>query len=363
MMLVPEMKARLEEEYPLQVKEVTVEAPHLYRVRMEQGEGRLVRVGIKPSQLIVAYTVVDHLRERGFLQMLQIMLTRSGEPYFEYANRYWILMEWVAGRQPELTRLGDVERVTRELARMHRYMAGMYPPIGEKGAQGWDDWPETVIQGRNLLELYTHRVLRQSIRSEFDQILVQAREVLLERMNRAVELAHSLSCRQMMLTEREERSFALQQVKEKELLLGFDGRIYLVQPWNVQYDVRVKDLGRWLKRLMKEHLSYQDQIPQVMAWYEEERPLSRGEREWLLSYLLYPARVMKILERYILRKRRWTEEGYVQKLREALRGVEREMKAYIGVAEYFFGDGLTETSVVDQKQIEILGSGGLASSR
>lgn len=335
MMTVVEMKERLLEEYPLQIQEIREVTSRLYRVRAEEGEWRLVQVHVKPSKVIFAYTVVNHLTERGFAQVLQIGLTREGEPYFEYANRYWILLEWVQGSQPELMRLDEVECVTRELARMHRYMAGVYLEGAGKGKAAWTEWPETVVQGRNLLEIYMRRVLRQPLSSEFDRILVQARERLQERMDRAVELTHSPSCQQMIMTEQEERSMAWRWVREKEMLLGFDGRIYFTNPFQVHYDVRVKDLGRWIKRFIRKNPDFRTLLPRVLGWYEDERPLSRGEKEWLLSYLLYPGRVVKILERYVLRKRHWAEEGYVQKLQKALTGAAKEMDAYRVMARYF----------------------------
>lgn len=332
-----EMKARLEEEYPIGVEEIAGVTGHLYRVMGGEEEWRLVPVDARPSRLIFAYTVVNHLRERGFSQVLRLMLTRSGEPGFEYADRYWMLMSWVDGQPLELTRLDDVERVSRELARMHRYMAGVYPAAGVRQGCEWKEWPETIAQGRRLMEVYVNRVVKRGIASEFDRMLVRMKDSLLERTDRAVGLAQSVSSRQMMASEREERAVALRQIKEQEMILGFDGRIYFTDPLKVQYDVRVKDLGRWLRRLAKKHPAHRELLPQVVAWYEDERRLSRGEREWLLSYLLYPSRVMKVLERYILRKRHWAEEGYLRQLRKALAVTEREMEGYAAVAEYFRG--------------------------
>jgi hypothetical protein len=218
---------------------------------------------------------------------------------------------------------------------MHRYMEGFSPPVGGKGGHEWREWPELVVQGRDLLEFYTKWVMQQSVLSEFDQMLVEANDLLQQRIEQAAVLALSRSCQQMIVTEQEERSMALRDVKENEMLLGFDGRIYFVHPLTLHYDVRVKDLGRWLRRLAKKHPTDPVLLPRVVGWYEEERPLSRGEKEWLLSYLLYPIRVMKILERYVLRKRHWTEEGYIQKLGKALAGAEWEMAAYRVVAAYF----------------------------
>lgn len=329
------IKGYLEANYPMTVVGITPVTRNLFRVQTGNGYQRLARIHTKPSQLIFAYSAATMLRDRGFERVLHIYLTKEGQPFFEAEHSYWVLMDWVDGRNPEVRKSGDVEQVTRDLARLHRYMMGILPAAGGKSGNKWQDWPEKMMEGRKILQAYLKRARRSLAPSDFDKLLMKDNEDLAERIEQSLQFAMSLTCQQLMQDERNERAVAYQAIKEKEFLLGFDGRIYFLNPLKVEYDLRVKDLGDWIKRIVKKSPEYQALIPKVIQWYEEERPLSRGEKVWLLSYLLYPAKLVKIIERYMLKKKRWAEEGYVRKLRKSLELSAREMEAYYIAADCF----------------------------
>ncbi|AZR73770.1 hypothetical protein BBF96_10460 [Anoxybacter fermentans] len=336
-----QLKEVIEKNYPFKVIGITPVKGDQYRVETDQGYRRLARVQIKSSKLIFVYSVVTELRERGMNQVPVIYQTNEGRPNIQTEHSNWVLMDWVNGRTPELNVISDVKQITQDLALLHKYMSGISLESNGKGKEDWSKWPERLIEGRRIFNFYMEKIKSKSgSLSDFDQMFLKESLLLKERIEKAMELALSLSCQHLIQKEKNERSVTYHQMKEKEFLIGLDSRTYFINPLKVHYDLRVKDLGKWIKRLVKKVSSkrvLKRVIPQVINWYEEERSLSRGEKVWLLSYLLYPSKVVKMIDRYQLRKKNWSEEGYVRKLRKALEGAAREMKVYQEILKMFKG--------------------------
>lgn len=333
-MMAQQLKELLQANYAVEVVQVFPVTRDLFRVETKEGLRRLTRVRKKPSRLIFAYSAVSVLRERGFDQMLKIELTRDGEAYFQAENSYWVMMNWVDGRVPELERLSDVEQITRDLAKLHHVLSGILPINGEVSGKEWSKWPERLTQGQKHWQSYLRKIKPENL-SDFDQMALEKKDWLQMRIDRAAELASSLYCQKAMQTERDLMALAYSQMKEKHFLLGFDGRVYFVDPFDVRYSLRVRDLARWMKRVAKNFPEHAEVILKVMHWYEEERPLSVGERQMLLADLVFPAGLLKVIKRYSERKKRWPEEGYTRKLRRTLRSSLREFELYQTLASEF----------------------------
>lgn len=333
-MLAAQLKELLEKHYSLEVVRAFPVTRDLFRVETTDGLRRLTRVRTKPSRLIFAYSAVSVLRERGFDQMLKIELTRTGEAYFLAENSYWVMMNWVEGRVPELERLADVEQITRDLARLHHFLAGILPINGEVSGKEWSKWPEKLSSGQKHWQSYLRKLKPEDL-SDFDRMALDKKDWLQERIDRAAELVGSVNSQQALQSERELMALVYSQMKEKHFLLGFDGRVYFVDPFDVRYSLRVRDLARWVKRVAKNFPDHTEVILKVVRWYEEERPLSRGERQMLLADLVYPAGVLKVIKRYSDKKKRWPEEGYARKLRRTFCSSMREFELYQALAAEF----------------------------
>lgn len=340
MLGIEELHVLLEKEYNLQAEKINPVAQDAYRIKTEQGYFQLSRIMMKPKSLVFAYSVCQQLQERGLTQLPTFRVTQSGKPYFEAEGRYWILTQWVTGRKPELHQLKDVEEVTRALARLHCDLHGITSLEGGKGKKEWKKWGELVQRGKGIYEAYRKSLEEKASLTDFDQMVVERGREIDERLARVTQLVFSKSCQRLIKDEGEARAITYHTVKEKELLLGMDGQVYFTQPMRMCYDLRVKDLGKWLKRLIKKGAILEEMVPKVLSWYQAERPLSRGEKEWLLAYLLYPTKLLKMIERYFLKKKNWPEVGYVRKLRKAFQVADRELLAYQEVLIFF--DGLEE---------------------
>lgn len=324
----PELKAMVEKEYSLDVKNINLVAKDTYRVEADQGYFRLSRVMVKPKKLLFAHSISQGLLERGEQIIPLFFLNQAGLPYCELGGRYWILNEWVNGRNPELHQLKEVEQVTRSLARLHRWLYGIRLFEGSKGKKDWEKWQREMQRGKKIYDTYLKSLDEKKVLTDFDQMILKKSQEMNERLNRVSQLALSKSCQQLIKDEKEFRSIAYHMMKEKDMLLGLDGQIHFMQPFHMCYDLRVKDLGQWLKRLVKKGAILEEMVPKVISWYEAERPLSRGEKDWLLAYLLYPTKLLKMIERYYLKQKNWPEVGYVRKLRKALQVADRELLAY-----------------------------------
>lgn len=340
MLGIPELKAMVEKEYSLDVKKINLVDKNAYRVEADQGYFRLSCVLMKPKKLLFAYSISQGLQERGYRDFPIFCLNRDGKSYCKEEGRYWILTEWVNGRNPELHQLKDVEQVTRSLARLHRELHGITFLEGGKGKKDWEKWQEEMQREKKIYDTYLKSLDVKEVLTDFDQMILKKGREMDERLARVNQLAFSRSCQQLIRDEKEIRSIAYHLMKEKEMLLGLDGQIHFIQPFHMCYDLRVKDLGKWIKRLVKKGAILEEMVPKVISWYEAERPLSRGEKNWLLAYLLYPTKLLKMIERYYLNQKNWPEVGYVRKLRKALQVADRELLAYRELLLLF--DGLEE---------------------
>ncbi|MCK4260125.1 MAG: hypothetical protein KAX49_14190 [Halanaerobiales bacterium] len=323
-----QLKEVLGNNYSMQVFGIVPLDRDLYRIETDQGFKRLVRVQRKASRIRFSHSVIEALKDQGEEKLPVLTLTKTDEPYFKLENSNWIVLDWVNGRKPDLNKIQDIEQITRDLAKLHKNMNGVLPKGGSKVREKWDHWSKDVLHDLKFFKLFIAKIEKESSYSDFEEMILKNNEMIIQRLQQAKSLAYSKKCQKLIKKERKELGMIYQRINEKDLLFGFDGRIYFINPLWISYDVRVKDLGKWMERLIKKRPSLGKDIDQVVTWYEEERELNLGEKNWLLAFIIYPTKIMKVIERYYLHKKSWPEEGFVRKLRKALKVAEKEMEVY-----------------------------------
>lgn len=330
-----ELKRILEDGYSFQVLEIKPIKRDIYQLKTDCGYWRLIRVRLKPSKLNFAQSVTEALKQRDYHQLAQIYLTKNRQSYIEADYSFWVLSDWFNGREVNLHNLYEIELVTRGLAKLHSTLKEVGVGKKAKKTKGWNKWPETVLTSQKFFEAYLEKLARADTLTDFEQMVWDNSSSICHNIRFASRFASSKPCQQLIEEEAGQMSLIYRLMREDQIILGFDERVYFINPLKIQYDVRVKDLAIWIKRLAKKAITPKQTILQVIEWYAKERALSLGEEAWLSSYLYYPEKVFKVIDRYSGQKKAWPEEGYLRKLRKCLAKQKKEINIYQEMIQKF----------------------------
>lgn len=332
MVEIKKLKDMIEKNYPLKVNRIYPEKDNNYKVETDQGYRQLIPIRAKGKKIKFIESLITTLQKKGFKQIPELYLTKENTSFVKDDYTNWILFEWISGKTPDIDSKEVVEKITRSLARLHQMTVEI---DGDgKGKKEWTKWPKKLMEERREFYQYLMKVEKAGDLSDFDQMMVEKSEMIKRRLDLSKKWVFSLGSQNLINSERDNLAVTYHKMKEKELLVDLYGEIYFNNPVKMRYDIRVEDLITWIERLIKKvgkiHL-----IRDVVNWYSEERPLTRGEKEYLLSRLVYPKKVIKMVKRYHHDKKNWPEEGYVRKLSKALKRAEGEMKVYQELLKLF----------------------------
>lgn len=323
-----ELNTILHDNYPLQILKITPIKGDLFQLHTDCGYKRLTRVRLKPPKLNFAQSVVKDLRKIDYRQLAQIYPTESGQAYFSADYSHWILSDWINGRQINLGNWHELELVTRGLAKLHSALKQTGLGKVKKRKNSWNKWPEIVLSGQKFFRFYLQEIKRSRPLNDFQQVVLDHSTALEETIRSAAKYAYSRPCQDLIKREAEQQSLIYRLMREDQIWIDLAEQIYFINPLKMEYDVQVKDLAIWIKRIAKKTSAPQKTITQVIQWYNQERGLSSGEEAWLSSYLFYPEKVLKVIERYYSQKKAWPEEGYLRKLQKYLIKQQREIDIY-----------------------------------
>lgn len=91
---------------------------------------------------------------------------------------------------------------------------------------------------------------------------------------------------------------AYQNFDDGYMLFADDGKRYLAGEWNWVIDMRVRDIGQWIKAEVRKEGWNEEKISQFLDGYNSVSPLLNEEYGVIFAMLMYPGRFLKFAESF-----------------------------------------------------------------
>lgn len=325
----------MREEYELEVLEqYNIEVRGTRRIRgaffcdTNEGTMLLKETRISGRRALLLYEVLSRIEKRGNVKADTPVFTKSGDLLaMSREGTVYMLKKWYSGRECDIRQESEVLRAAERLALLHRELDA----VSSEWRAGTS--PEGLPAGRNPVdEIMRHNREMKKVRSfirgrvaknEFEYLYLEnfekmygMAETVLQKMqsSRCMNLyQHSVA--QRCMTHGDYNYHNLIVLKDGMAVTGFE---------HIRTDIQMHDLYYFIRKAMEKHRWKQKTGQKILEVYEEKRPLSEEEREYLGLSLAYPEKFWKTAGSYYHSNKAWIPEKCVEKLKVAVRQSEEK---------------------------------------
>ena len=270
----------------------------VWKIDGDRGVKKLTRVYWAPERLLLLEAFLDHLGRSGFKAIPRWIKTREGSGWITRDGDSFFLSDWPEGNPVKLLDPEQVLPLMTTLARLHYHSRDFKPPTaGIRNNLG--QWPHQWQQVRQ--QLLNWRYPKEESPRETDnddQVAQEVLDPLIKQITRALNILADSRYDEMITIAQNQPFICNNSFHEASLLVTPRKETYVSDFENCIFDLRVYDLGRFLRRVLYRFKWDHDLGQKGLKAYEAIMPLSPAERRVLLAYLWFPDPALTFIQFY-----------------------------------------------------------------
>ncbi len=292
---------------------------------------------LAPSRLVFESLVKYTIRDRGYMNVDQIVVNRDGELVTK--NRYdknYVVKEWFEGRECDTRSREDLLALTVNLAKLHKVMS--WVPISPDMAGKYCYGSMKSLLERHCRELRAIRnyMKNRKQKKDFENLYLQYYDEFEVQALAAENRIENCGYGELIGRALEERTLCHGDYNHHNVILMKKGDVKsqggghdLTGPVmaTVNFDkmninIQVNDLYLFLRKVMEKNNWNVTLGISIVEAYDRERPLSREEKNYLYILMLFPEKFWKIANHYYNTRKSWTSGRNQEKLEAFIRSRE-----------------------------------------
>ena len=268
-------------QYEIEIHEVT-KGRGAYICDTDKGRMLLVPFRGSTEKGMLLCRILSTMNEKGF-QTEQIMLTKEGGALSEdtYTGERFLLKSYVEGMEISTSKLEEMKAAVRILANFHN-VSSEYE-FEESLLQRKEKTIETLRRHYKELTKVKNYIRSRKKKNEFEQIYMNH----FEHYRKLAEISF------VMLEENDARCFICHGDFNQHNVVICDGQCRLVNFENFEYNWPMVDLSNFVRKMLEKN-DWNEKIGrELIAEYDNYRPLNEIEYKQLSGLLLFPEKFWK----------------------------------------------------------------------
>ncbi|MCL2386344.1 MAG: hypothetical protein FWC89_02235 [Defluviitaleaceae bacterium] len=261
-------------------------------------------------EIIARYNLLKRLEEAGFSCTDGIMPTTSGTPFVTLGRDTFVMARHIAGRDPDLNSIKDMQLVLESLARFHN------------AAKGFGDVPptppltEVFAKQSAVLANAVKQVNRRPRLSDFDVLMLKHADFYATRATRAAETLAATDYETLHANALASYSICHNNLKEESLPI-FEEACFITRFDEATIDLQLTDIASVLRRYARKS---NREIPadRLLEMYNKISPLPSSAKEIIHAQLSFPWPFMKTITQFYSKKRNFTPAGITSRMTDIL---------------------------------------------
>ena len=268
-----------------------------------------------PAQILERYHISEHCIQAGYPWMERYHLSKSGQPYVQSGNDYYIMTDLIRHREADFSDPQEFLQIVEAIAHWHTCArsvdTGTEPRRNFNTIQPLSD---VFLRQGAALESIRKRVGKHSRWSDFDVLFLKNYQRYKERIQGAQQLLESTGYLKRWNKARQMKHICHGGLKEDCLRIS-GKEVYITKLEHASYNYQLNDLCSLIRR--RERREKMDRAL-IYEAYSKNIPLEPEEEIILEAMLLYPTAFVKIVMEYYQKKRSWTPAAMANKMKEVL---------------------------------------------
>lgn len=294
----------------------------------DSGKKLVKRLLYSPERLKFVHGAKEHLAENGFAGVDRYLVTLSGEPGFCCNGCWYVMTDFIDGRESCFDDDEDVKTAAVALAALHRASAGYGAPEGSKMRDELGKLP--TYFSRRLNDIKKMKKQARKGKSRFDHVFLKYADHFISMGENALHRLAESAYNELADRTRRERSFCHHDYTHHNILLDGD-KVTVTNFDYCCYELRAYDVANLIRRKMRRSGWDISKAELITGTYSKISPLCCEELEVMRIMLEFPQKFWRVVNRYYNSRRSWSEKIYMGRLEEVIvemEPLEAFLKAY-----------------------------------
>lgn len=267
----------------------------------------------------VGYQLTRFLKDNGFDGVADYFKTIDGKDVIKYKKKYYYLTSWIEGSECDFKDINVLKQACAFLADFHNKSKGFNINF-VKIKRNYNKWEKKILGIKKDLLNFKSLITNKILKTYFDEEYYKLIEFNLKLCDKALQIFSKESYKGLCDKAKKEKLICHDSFYYQNLLINDKGKMFLIDLDSVIYDLPIYDLAKFIRRIMnKSYIEWNFEIAQdLISAYDEVRKIEREEFEVFLGHLIIPHRFWKLGKKRYLKRKEWSEEKYLKKLKKEI---------------------------------------------
>jgi len=324
-----DLDVNLFSEFDLVVDDV-IPVRKVFILNSDKGDKVLKKVSYGVEQLEFINCCIEYLKKNNFNRIIQFEKTKKQLICLTWKDELYCIMNLVEGRECEYSNPVDVTLTSRALAELHIASEGLiydeeFKRILAKNTQRYlcGKVVESFNQRLKEIMFFKEIAALNENKSEFDYIFLQYAKYYEENIIQSIKGLEQ-SEYYSLCKEKGKVVFCHHDLAHHNILINKEEVHFLDFDYSV-VDLKVHDICNFINKAIKEFAYDIDKCHSILKDYSKINPLDHREIKVLYGMLCFPEDFYSIARDYYTRKKQWSEEVFLSKLKKKVEcGKDRE---------------------------------------
>lgn len=314
------IKLKIEEEYEIKVKTVE-KVKNTYKINGD--EGYCLKVSqYKFPHFYFILSSINHLLNKGFDGVLDIIETKNKVKYIEVEGKYAYLTKWIKSRQSDFENLDELSKISSKLSELHVFSRDFTITPMMNPRIYWFSWIKTFKTRINEIKDFENRISQKAHKNEFDKLFLSNVDKEVERGFRSVNGLENSKYISIMEDQIMKRGFCHHDFANHNILIDEDENIKIIDFDYCILDSNLHDLSSLIIRSMKSNGWNNNIANIVLDGYSKNIDVCEDELNIMKEFIRFPQEFWQIGLQVYWEQQPWGEEFFIKKLNKYLNSIE-----------------------------------------
>jgi len=314
-----DLDVNLFNEFDLVVDDV-IPVRKVFILNTDKGNKVLKKVSFSIEQLEFINYGIEYIKNNHFNRIIEFEKTKDKLIYVPWKGDIYCIMNLVEGRECEYSNPVDVMLTSRALSELHRASVGILNETEFKILLGKNQ--KRYLCGRiidNFNKKLEELMFFKSIatlyenKNEFDYIFLKHEKYYEENIIQSIKiLEKSEYCN--LCEEKEKIVFCHHDLAHHNILINVE-EVYFLDFDYAVVDLKVHDICNFINKAIKNYAYDIEKCHSILNEYTHICPLDHRELVVLYGMLSFPEDFYSIARDYYTRKKQWSEEVFLNRLK------------------------------------------------
>jgi len=286
----------------------------------DKGDKVLKKISYSISRLGFINYGIEYIKNNNFNRIIEFEKTKNNLIYVLWKDDIYCIMNLVEGRECEYSNPVDVMLTSKALAELHKASGGLIND--EAFGLLLLENQKRYLCGR-IIEIFNEKLRKlkffKSIatlyenKNEFDYIFLEHEKYYEENIIESIKILEQSEYHNLC-KEKEKIAFCHHDLAHHNVLINKE-EVYFIDFDYAVVDLRVHDICNFINKAIKDFGYDTEKCYSILNEYTHINPLDQRELKVLYGFLSFPEDFYSVSRDYYTRKKQWSEEVFLNRLK------------------------------------------------